>query len=170
MPSSPEVVKRLDIFAAMATVAVSPPALPAEAAAKMAKIEAALAACAEKHKCKVRCTALNKNLETVWFTEMPGVPGFMGKVAVSKARSFFDGKNLASPDPCSTMCCYLCPWCCGCTNQMAVQGTVAFELASTDVACLVVNGAPAGKTDLDIANEMVGIANGGAPDAANMSR
>ena len=154
----------------MATVAVGPPELPAAAQAMVAKIEAALKPCAEKHKVKVRCTILNKKLEALWFTQMDGVPGFMGKVAVSKARSFFDGKELASPGMTTTMCCYLCPWCCGFSNQIAVQGTVAFELPGTDAACLVVNGAPAGSVDLEIANEMVGAAAGGAPDGAAMVR
>ena len=53
---------------------------------------------------------------------------------------------------------------------MAVAGTVAFELPGTDAACLVVNGAPSGQTDLDIANEMVGLAAGPTPDNAGMAR
>ena len=155
-------IRTIRVFEGMATVAVGPPELPAAAAAAVAKIEAALRPCADKHKVKVRCTVLNKKLEAVWFTQMDGVPGFMKAVAVSKARSFFDGKTLANPRMSTTMCCYLCPWMCGCTNQMAVQGTVAFELPGTDVACLVVNGAPSGAVDLEIANEMVGAAAGGA--------
>lgn len=154
----------------MSKVAASPPALPADAAAKVTRIEEALAACAEKHKCKVRVTVFNKALEPVWFTEMPGVPGMMAKVAVCKARSFFDGKELKAPGTCGTMCCHFCPWMCGCTNQMAVKGTIPFELPGTDAACLVVNGAPSGATDLEIANEMAGLAAGGAPDNAGMAR
>ena len=91
----------------MTSVAVSPPALPAEAAAAVAKIEAALAACAEKRKCKVRLTVFNKKLEVIWFTEMPGVPGFMAKIAVSKARSFFAVRQPVSIAVVASLCCLL---------------------------------------------------------------
>ena len=152
------------------SVATAPPALPEAAAAKVAKIEAALSDCGKKHKCKVRCTVFNKKLEVVWATQMDGVPGMMAGIAVAKARSFFDGKTLTSPGMCTTMCCLLCPYCCGCSNQMPVEGTIPFELEGTDAACMVINGAPAGSTDLAIANEMVGVAAGGAPDVASMTR
>ena len=150
-------------------VAAEPPALPDAAKAAVTKIESALKPCADKHKVKVRCSIYNKKLEEVWGTQMDGVPGFMKAVAKSKAKSFFDGKTLANPGTCSTMCCYLMPWCCGCSSHMAVQGTVAYELPGTDGAALVVNGAPSGAVDLAIANELVGAA-GGAPDGAEMSR
>jgi hypothetical protein len=154
----------------MATVAAEPLALPVEALEAIGKIEAALKPCAEKHKVKVRCSIYNKKLDEVWGTQMEGVPGFMKAVAKSKARSFFEGKTLANPGGCTTMCCYLMPWCCGCSSQMAVQGTVAYELPGTDGAALVVNGAPSGAVDLEIANELVGAAAGGAPGGATMER
>ena len=67
-------------------------------------------------------------------------------------------------------CCYFGPRMCGCTNQMLVQGVIAFDMPGSDAAFLVVAGAPQGSTDLAIANELAGAAKGGAPDVASIDR
>ena len=64
----------------------------------------------------------------------------------------------------------MCPWMCGCTSHMAVQGVLPFTMAGSEAAYLVVAGAPAGSTDLEIANELTGALSGGSPDVAQMER
>lgn len=53
---------------------------------------------------------------------------------------------------------------------MAVQGVLPFTMAGSEAAYLVVAGAPAGSTDLEIANELTGALSGGSPDVAQMER
>ena len=167
----------------MPSVTVEPPALTGDALATATAISAAFkAAAAEKGIEKgLRISLVSQSLELVWADELEGTPGMIKKITTSKARSFFGGKELLSPSPGATMCCHLCPWLCGCTDQMAVQGTVACEVAGTSAACLVVAGAPAGSTDLAVA-EMVltkcgftkgadgAFKKGGAPPVADMAR
>ena len=153
-----------------ATATVSPD-LSDDAKAMISKLEAAWGASDKVKKEKsLRITILSKNLKVLWFTQVDGTPGMMAKVAVSKARSYFAGKSMDDPSGMNLMCCYFCPWMCGCTNHMPVQGVIPFELAGTDAACLVVCGAPQGSTDLSIANEVTNAANGGAPDSAAIER
>ena len=104
-------------------------------------------------------------LPLVWSDEVKGTPGMMKKIVVSKARSFFDGKELQDPGGCKTMCCFLCPWCWGCTKQMAVLGTVGIEVPGTAAACIVVSGAPAGSDDLAICKEALAAAGFAQNDA-----
>ncbi len=134
----------------MATVTVAAEFDPLSEPEALARLSTSLQAAAAERKMKVRCEIFTKDLQTVWSDEVKGTPGMMKKIVVSKARSFFDGKELQDPGGCKTMCCFLCPWCWGCTKQMAVLGTVGIEVPGTAAACIVVSGAPAGSDDLAI--------------------
>ena len=164
------------------SVAVEPPALTGEALETANAIAASFKAATESRSLKnLRCSLLNKEFEEVWFTQLEGAPAMLGKVVKSKARSYLEGKELLSPGACTTMCCYFCPWACGCTNQMPIQGTIGIELSGTSAAALVVAGAPMGAQDLAIAEEIMtscgftktaegGYKKGGAPDSACIER
>ena len=169
------------IASARMSVSAAPPPLTGEALEIASAIGAAFKTSAEKAKIKARCSILTKDYEEIWWTATDGAPGMLSKIVKSKARSYLDGKTLLSPSAGATMCCHLCPWLCGCTNQMAIQGTVGIELPGTSAAALVVAGAPLGAQDLAVAEEIMaacGFAKssgdvfkkGGAPDSADMER
>ena len=162
------------------SVKAAPPPLTGEALEITTAIGAAFITSAQKAKIKARCSILTKDYEEIWWTATDGAPGMLSKIVKSKARSYLEGKTLLSPSAGATMCCHLCPWLCGCTNQMAIQGTVGIELPGTSAAALVVAGAPLGAQDLAVAEEIMaacGFAKsdgkfkkGGAPDSADMER
>ena len=165
----------------MAKVEITPE-LPAEAAATMAKIDEAFKAALQSRKLTgVMLAVYDPNLKPI-YTSVVGSAGPKIKISESKARSFLEGKPLADPKGCSLICCYVCPWMCGCTNHMAVHGTVKFSLAGTEAAALVVSGAPTGGADLEIVNEVLAAttpgagdelplaAPGGAPEIATIER
>ena len=148
--------------------------MPAELTAAVAKIEPAFKASVEKRPgCEkaIVCGIYNQRLEPLWTTAI-GKPGILPKIAKSKARSCLSGKEMKDPRGCTLVCCHVMPWMCGCSGHMAVQGAVTYQLAGTDAACLVVSGAPAGATDLEIVNEIVAaLGAGGAPvTGATMAR
>ena len=88
------------------------------------------------------------DLEEVVATQVEGTPAMLKKVAKSKGVSFVAGKTMADPKGCETMCCYLCPWICGCTEHMAVQGAVYIEIPGiAGKAVFVVTGSPTGSED-----------------------
>ena len=153
-------------------VSVAPPELTGEAATIVGAWSTAFKAAADKRGIKKNLVIalLSKNLDVVWSDKLEPSPPFLNKIMVSKARSFHAGKTMVSPGACETMCCHFCPWMCGCTNQMPVQGVIAFDMPGSDAAFLVVAGAPQGSTDLAIANELAGAAKGGAPDVASIDR
>ena len=165
----------------MSQVAPTPPALP-PAAEALTGLDAALETVAAAHKVKaIEAMVFSKDLSTLWHHRVGSTPGFIRKVLRSKAKSFVDGKPLADPGPCTTMCCYLMPWCCGCTAQMAVQGAVGIHVDGLDAEGFVVSGAPAGATDLKICEESlakIGFVKGeqgrfhkaGAPTAQELER
>ena len=99
----------------------------------------------------------SSDLRLLYQTQAPGLPYMMELVTQSKARSYIDGKELANPTRCQFMCCFMCPWMFGCTKQMAVLGSVPVSVPNNHrylpsrTAVMVVAGAPAGATDLDIA-------------------
>ena len=129
---------------------------------------------------ELRCWLLTKQNEYVWATQLEPSNPILTKVMISKALSFHAGKTMLSPSAGTTMCCYFCPWMCGCTKHMPIQGCVPIEVAGTSAACLIVAGAPLGSTDLQIAEELLTAAGftktdgtfkkGGAPDSAEMTR
>jgi hypothetical protein len=151
--------------AEMATVTVAAEFDPLSEPEALAGLSTSLQAAAAERKMKVRCEIFTRDLQTVWSDEVKGTPGMMKKIVVSKARSFFDGKELQDPGGCKTMCCFLCPWCWGCTKQMAVLGTVGIEVPGTAAACIVVSGAPAGSDDLAICKEALAAAGFAQNDA-----
>ena len=159
-------------------VAVAPPTVPDEL---VSGIEPAFkAACEKRGAKKLICHIITRDLTTIWTTQLDGAPRMLGKVAKAKAKSFHAGKKLLSPDGCTTMCCHFCPWACGCTSHMTIQGVVPMELTGTAASCLVVAGAPMGSTDLQIAEELLTecgftkvddvFKKGGSPDNAEMAR
>lgn len=84
-----------------------------------------------------------------------GRAGDASQIGKSTAISFPDGKELTSPSTPKVMCCYMAPWMCGCTKQMAVLGTVKIEVPGVSAACMVVCGAPVGTKDLEICEEVL---------------
>jgi hypothetical protein len=162
----------------MTAVAAASPALPAEAQAFVAKIEAAFPTAAAENKCKnLHCAIIDRQLNVLWSTSVPaGKPGMLAKIVVSKARSTYENQKLSSgPNGfCDTMCCYVCPWMCGCTKQMAVEGAVPVALpGATAETLLVCAGAPKGAVDRAIADRLMGEAaasSGGAPNVDEIAR
>jgi hypothetical protein len=156
-------------------------AIPEATLGALALIGEAVVAHATERKFKVRTAVFIKgSLEQVWAAEVPKTPGLLTAIAKSKARSFFDGKKMADPSTPEVLCCYMCPWLCGCTKQMAVQGAVGFTIPGMPAteACFVVTGSPAGSQDLANAVESLtkhgytaganGVyAQGGAPPVAD---
>ena len=166
----------------MSQVAPTPPALPSAAAEALAGLDAALAEEAAQHKVKaIEAMVFSKDLKELWHHQVGSTPGFIRKVLRAKAKSFVHGRPLANPGQCNTMCCYLMPWCCGCTSHMAVQGAVGIQIAELDAEGFVVSGAPAGATDLKICEDSlkkIGFVKdeqgkfhkGGAPPAQELER
>ena len=102
--------------------------------------EAFQAAAAPKKE-KVKVAVFNDKLEQLWDDKLEGAAAFLDKIAVSKSRSLMDGKKLLNPGAPYTICCLLCPWACGCTTQMPVQGPSYIEIGGTEAKVLVVCGA-----------------------------
>ena len=167
-----------------ASVEPSPPALPSAVSAVASSIEASFKVAADKQGIKkaLKISIIAKeSLAILWTSQLENTPAMLAKVSVSKARSFKDGKKMVSPGACTTMMCYFCPWACGCTNQMPIQGVVGMELEK-DSYILVVSGAPVGATDLLIAEDVMAATGftegetagvytkGGAPDNARIER
>ena len=152
----------------MAKVEIMPD-LPAEAAATMEKMNQAFKIALESRKLTgVVLAVYDKDLKPI-YTSVVGSAGPKIKISASKARSLLAGKLLVDPKGCTLMCCYVCPWMCGCSNQMAVMGAVEFSMPATDAAALVVSGAPTGGVDLEIVNELLA-ASAGGPDSACIER
>uniref|UniRef100_A0A7S4SDJ9 Uncharacterized protein n=1 Tax=Alexandrium monilatum TaxID=311494 RepID=A0A7S4SDJ9_9DINO len=79
----------------------------------------------------------------------------------------WDGKPLVNSNICVIVCCHFCPWVCGCTKQMALQGPVPISLPGHPDLCFVVNGAYPASEDLAIAEETL-TSCGFAKDASNV--
>eukprot|EP00931_Biecheleriopsis_adriatica_P100469 TRINITY_DN75786_c0_g1_i1.p1 TRINITY_DN75786_c0_g1~~TRINITY_DN75786_c0_g1_i1.p1 ORF type:complete len:183 (-),score=38.74 TRINITY_DN75786_c0_g1_i1:137-622(-) len=128
--------------------------MPPAAMAAAAKLPEALEAAAKKQGVACRATLFNPKLEVMHTINMDGVPGMMLKIAQSKARSCFDGKELGAPGIAETMFSYMIPWMLGLTDQMAVKGSLLVQLPGIpEKMCFVVNGAPDANQDQTINEE-----------------
>eukprot|EP00470_Lotharella_oceanica_P016019 CAMPEP_0170187326 /NCGR_PEP_ID=MMETSP0040_2-20121228/41424_1 /TAXON_ID=641309 /ORGANISM="Lotharella oceanica, Strain CCMP622" /LENGTH=190 /DNA_ID=CAMNT_0010434333 /DNA_START=18 /DNA_END=590 /DNA_ORIENTATION=- len=126
--------------------------LPEEGKAASELLIPALEKVSKRHGVSVRASLFNQKLESMYRYHMEGVPELMGKIARSKCKSLFDGKELQNPSLHETLFFYMLPWVFGFTPYMSVQGSLLVEFKGVP-ACFVVNGAPAASTDLEIATQ-----------------
>ena len=128
------------------------PALPPEVLSTLDPLGEAIKKGAIARKVGVHVSVYNKDFVRLWSTQNEGVPGMMAKVNVSKAKSLLAGETLKNPSMPQVMCCYMPCWACGCSN-MPVWGCSRIEIAGTDAACIIVNGAPGAHIDKAILEE-----------------
>lgn len=100
---------------------------------------------------KARLAIFTKELNSklgpseVWSYSCLDKDGPIPKISKAKAESYFKGRTLKDPRGCSLICCYVCPWACGCTRYMDVEGTVRIELPGlADNTCILSSGLPTG--------------------------
>merc|ERR1712216_629809 len=109
--------------------------------------EAVLKLCEKDGLC-VRMSIYSKDLKELWTDVCPGDGMAQGaNIAAAKAKSFLEGDEMVDGPTAGIMAGFMCM----CNGKMPVKGVVALEIAGTEAACFVCNGAPAGPQDLQVA-------------------
>ena len=80
----------------------------------------------------------------------------LNKICLAKAKSLLAGNKLHGDiNMCHLMCCHVCPFMCGCSKLMNIQGSVKIQTAlEGDKAFgILAAGAPKGPQDLEMVEQ-----------------